>query len=46
MINNINEAFEILKTYRKSIPFEGVKYLREQPVSEELIEKIQPGTCF
>ena len=40
MIKDLNEAFEILKTAREGIPFEAIKYLRNYPANEDIINKI------
>lgn len=37
---SLDEAFMVLDTQREGIPFDAIKYLREQPSSEKLIEEI------
>jgi hypothetical protein len=40
MINNINEAFEILKNTVDCIPYEAIKFLKEQPADDRIISAI------
>lgn len=40
MIKNIDEAFRIIESIKKAIPYEAIKYLQEQPVNKKITDKI------
>ena len=40
MINSINDAFKIIKNYSNGIPFDAIRYLRDNSPSDEILEEI------
>ncbi len=40
MIKNLNEAFDIIKNIKQGIPFEAIKYIRNYPQNELILNEI------